>query len=299
MNRCFLLPLALWTSLALAAGAQAPLPADQQPFKCTRCDDWNAAVEPHRLSENSWYVGTRGLASVLIVDDAGLILIDGGLPQSAARILENVRKAGFDPADIRWIVNSHAHYDHAGGIAALARITGARVAAGRDGVIALTREAYHPDDPQAGFGRGSRFPSVSSVRAVDDGDVITVGKTRVTAIASPGHAPGGMSWTWKSCQADQCRDVVYLDSLNAVSADEYRFVDHADTLAALRSSIDRVSKLPCDVAMAAHPDQVPSTPGDSGTLCAAYAEEASERLEKRLARERDAHVAPRSNTGKP
>src|SRR5690606_17020389 len=104
-------------------------------------------------AENSWYVGTRGLGAVLVTDAEGLVLIDGGLPQSAGRILDNVRKAGFDPKNIRWILNSHAHFDHAGGIAALARITGAKVATGRNGVIAMTgNPPYHPDDPQAGYG---------------------------------------------------------------------------------------------------------------------------------------------------
>ncbi|HEU4664933.1 MAG TPA: MBL fold metallo-hydrolase, partial [Dokdonella sp.] len=123
-------------SLTLSAALSiAPLathhPADETPMQCPRCDDWNARVEPYRLADNTWYVGTKGLASVLVVDDDGLVLIDGGLPQSAPVILGNVRKAGFDPARIRWILNSHAHYDHAGGIAAIARITGAQVAAGR------------------------------------------------------------------------------------------------------------------------------------------------------------------------
>ena len=288
MNRASILRLVLGASITITANAVVPAAADdQKPFKCTRCAEWNQATEPYPLSENSWYVGTEGLASVLIVDDAGLILIDGGLPQSAARILDNVRKAGFDPADIRWILNSHAHFDHAGGIAALARITGARVAAGRGGVIALTKGPYSPGDPQAGFGEGARYPSVSSVFAMDGGDFITVGKTRITAIASPGHAPGGMSWTWQSCDADKCRDVVYLDSLNAVSTDDYRFDDHPETLAQLRASIDRLAALPCDVAMAAHPDQLPKIAADSSSLCAIYANTARERLNARLASERN------------
>jgi metallo-beta-lactamase class B len=259
---------------------------DQKPMKCPRCAEWNERVEPYRLAANTWYVGTKGLASVLVVDKKGLVLIDGGLPQSAALILGNVRKAGFDPANIRWILNSHAHFDHAGGIAALARITGAQVAAGREGVIALTRSPYHPDDPQAGFGEEGRFPSLSHVRAIDDGDVITVGSTTITAVASPGHAPGGMSWRWKSCRDDVCRDVVYLDSLNPVSTDEYRFTDHPQIVNALRATIDRLAALPCDVAMAAHPDQLPEAPNATTTLCAAYANTGRENLRKRLEKER-------------
>ena len=260
--------------------------ADQEPKHCSRCAEWVEHVEPYRLAANTWYVGTKGLASVLIVDKQGLVLIDGGLPQSAALILDNVRKAGFDPATIRWILNSHAHADHAGGIAALARITGAQVAAGRDGVIALTKGLYHPDDPQAGFGDEWRFPPVPHVRAIDDGDVITVGNTAITAVASPGHTPGGMSWRWKACEKDVCRDVVYLDSLNAVSTDDYRFTDHPKIVKALRATIERLAVLPCDVAMAAHPDQLPDARDVTTTLCAAYAEQAREHLGKRLEQER-------------
>lgn len=278
--------LLLILSFGAAATEPMRMPADDQtPFECKQCAKWNMAVDPYPLAENTWYVGTLGLASVLVVDDEGLILIDGGLPQSAARILDNIRKAGFEPANIRWILNSHAHFDHAGGIAALARITGAKVAAGRNGVIALTREPYHPDDPQAGYGDAARFPSITNVRAVDDGDSVTVGHTTLTAIASPGHAPGGMSWTWKSCSGERCRDVVYLDSLNAVSSDDYRFTDHPDTVKDLRSSMERLAALPCDVAMAAHPDQLPAASSGSGSQCAAYAEAARERLDRRLLEE--------------
>lgn len=277
--------LLLATAAPQLIAADAP-PADQKPIECSHCTDWNGRVAPYRLTANTWYVGTKGLSSVLVVDKAGLVLIDGGLPQSAARILDSVRQAGFDPADIRWILNSHAHFDHAGGIAALARMTGAKVAAGRNGVVALTQGPYHPDDPQAGYGEGARFPSVATVRAIDDGDVVSVGDTRITAIASPGHAPGGMSWRWKSCEGGTCRDVVYLDSLNAVSTDDYRFLDHPETLGALRASIDRLAALPCDVAMAAHSDQLPKISGGSTTVCAAYAAAAAAQLERRLDREK-------------
>jgi len=280
-----ILSLAFSAALSVAPLATKPH-ADEKPKTCSRCDDWNAHVDPYPLAENTWYVGTKGLSSVLIVDEDGLVLIDGGLPQSAARILDNVRKAGFDPSRIRWILDSHAHFDHAGGIAALARITGAQVAAGRNGVIALTHGSYHPDDPQKGFGASAHYPPVRRVHGVDDGDVITVGRTTITAVASPGHAPGGMSWRWRSCHDGACRDVVYLDSLNPVSTDDYRFTDHPDVVNALRVTEDRLAALPCDVAMAAHPDQLPATTDASTTPCAAYAEEGRENLRKRLEKER-------------
>lgn len=277
------LSLVILLFFPIAAAAQTP--PDQQPFECNWCEHWNQPRAPFQLSENSWYVGTRGLASVLIVDSGELALIDGALPQSAEQIIENIESLGFNPQNIDWILNSHAHYDHAGGIAALARITGARVAAGERGVIALTEGPYHPEDPQARFGESARYPSVEKVHPVNDGDVITVGTLEITAVASPGHAPGGMSWTWKSCNEDsKCLDVVFLDSLNAVSADGYRFTNHPQTLAEMEASIKRIGKLPCDIAIAAHPDQVPEPEADQ-TVCAAYAEAARKRLDRRLSME--------------
>ena len=95
----------------------------------TSCDEWNKPREPFKLFGNSYYVGTDGLSAILIVGDAGQVLLDGGLEQSAALIDANIRKLGFKTEDVKLIVNSHGHFDHAGGIAALQRASGATVAA--------------------------------------------------------------------------------------------------------------------------------------------------------------------------
>ena len=213
-------------------------------------------------------------------------LIDGALPQSAEQILANIVALGFDPRQLKWIVNSHPHYDHAGGIAALSRLTGARVAAGEKAVVALETGLHHPDDPQAGFGESARFPSVPAVHPMEDGDTVRVGRVQVTAVGSPGHAPGGMTWTWQSCNQDsECQDIVFLDSLTAVSAQDYRFSDHPETIDHLEASIERIANLPCDVAIAAHPDGTPQPMADA-TVCAVYAENARQRLSRRLTSER-------------
>src|SRR5262249_23058007 len=102
-------PLIFVSLLALKAD-----PAKQ----CASCADWNAPQEPFRVFGNTYYVGVAGLSSVLVASDKGLILLDGGLPQSAPLIDASIRKLGFRPEDLRLIVNSHAHFDHAGGIAA-------------------------------------------------------------------------------------------------------------------------------------------------------------------------------------
>src|SRR4051812_312909 len=83
--------------------------------ECPSCAAWNAPNTPAGLFGNTYYVGTRGLSALLITSDAGHVLIDAGLPESAAPIMANIRALGFRVEDIKLIVNSHAHYDHAGG----------------------------------------------------------------------------------------------------------------------------------------------------------------------------------------
>jgi metallo-beta-lactamase class B len=166
---------------------------------CDRCDDWNQPREPFRIHGNTWYVGTDGLSSILIETGDGLILIDGGLPQSAALVEANIHTLGFDPRDVSAILLSHAHFDHAGGIAALQRLSGANVFTSPAGSVPLTSGALAEDDPQylADSSEGD-FPAVRHVVAVGDREVVTVGAVDVTAVYTPGHTRGGITWTWQS-----------------------------------------------------------------------------------------------------
>src|SRR5215213_8788178 len=111
-------------SISLAAQPSTKLIPDR-PITCFDCVEWNTPREPFRVFGNTYYVGTTGLTSVLIASDAGSILLDGALSQSARLIDRNIRTLGFRPGDIELIVNSHAHFDHAAGIAALQRASGA------------------------------------------------------------------------------------------------------------------------------------------------------------------------------
>lgn len=244
------------------APAPAPAPASTDPapaldaaIACEMCDAWNQRHEPFQLFGNTYYVGVAGLSAVVIATSDGLILLDGGLPQSAPRIADNLRALGLRVEDVRLIVNSHAHYDHAGGIAALQRLSGARVAASASGARALRAGEPTEDDPQARSGRepAHRFPAVSEVEVVRDGQTLTVGDVTITAHLTPGHTPGSTTWTWRSCEGQRCVDVVYADSLNAVSDDEFRFTADPGRVAAFERSIAAVDALPCDLLIAVHP----------------------------------------------
>lgn len=283
---------------ARAAGAQPGLKPDP-PKPCDACAEWNAPHEPFRIFGNTYYVGVAGLSSVLIASEQGHILLDGGLPQSAALIDANIRALGYRTQDVKLIVNSHAHYDHAGGIAALQRASGARVAASAAGARALEQGQPPADDPQFGFGpEANGFPATKGVRAVKDGETLRVGELAVTARLTPGHTPGSAAWTWRSCEGSRCLDVVYADSLTAVSSPGFRFSGDAERAGlerSFRKSIATVAALPCDIVVSTHPGftgldekleqrakQGHGNPFVDPQGCRAYAAEATRRLDARL-----------------
>lgn len=293
--------LSLACLLPAFALAQDPAPAPSAISKiCKECDAWNAKHEPYRVFGNTYYVGMAGISSVLVASDDGLVLLDGGLPESAVLIHENIRTLGFDPDNIRLIVTSHEHADHVGGVAALRQATGATVAASPVGAQALQQGGPMPEDPQFGFDReATAFPPVEKVRVVKDGEKLRVGDVAITAHLTPGHTPGSTTWTWQSCQRNNCLDVVYADSLNPVSAPDYRFSDHPERLAAFHESIATVRNLPCNILISVHPalsglddklqlrkDGVNPEPFIDKKACRAYADAASQALDKRLAEEK-------------
>lgn len=276
--------------MAASAGA-APMHADEQPINCGSCAKWNAPQVPFKLHGNSYYVGVDGLSAVLITTANGHFLIDGGLPQSAEVIKQNIQTLGFDVRDVKWLMNSHAHYDHAGGLAALQRMSGAPAVASGEAVKALKLGQALPNDPQYAADNTMAFPAVASVRSIQDGGTMVVGGVKVTAHDTPGHAPGGNSWSWKSCEAGKCINIVFADSLNPVSEPDYRFSDHPAYLKAFRQSIAKVRALDCDILVSAHPDFSDLfEKAAAGTLvdsngCRKYADEAEARLTKRLSQE--------------
>jgi metallo-beta-lactamase class B len=300
MNVLGVILMSLQTAVASAA-ARPALKADR-PKECGSCAGWNAPQEPFRIFGNTYYVGVAGLSSVLVASDKGLILLDGGLPQSAPLIDASIRRLGFRTEDVRLIVNSHAHFDHAGGIAALQRVSGAIVAASASGARAIESGEPPVDDPQYAFGReANRFPPVKRVKVVADGETLRVGKLTVTAHLTPGHTPGSTSWTWRSCEGARCLEIVYADSLNPVSAPGFRFTGdstHPSIAGTFRRSISTIGSLPCDILLAVHPsfagmedklkrrrDQPGSEPFVDPTACRSYAADAAKRLDQRIAEE--------------
>jgi metallo-beta-lactamase class B len=281
-------------------GVSATISLAEPRRACAQCDNWNVAQPPFRLYGNSYYVGVRGLSAILITSDTGHILIDGALPESAPNIAASVRELGFRVEDIKLILNTHVHFDHAGGIAQLQRLTGAKVAASASSAHVLQTGEAGPDDPQ--FGTLPPIGRVARVQVFKDRETVRVGPLAVTPHLTPGHTPGGTSWTWRSCENERCVSMVYADSLNAVSAPSFKFTrapTNAPVLEDFEKSFIALSSLPCDLLISPHPEQVDlwgrlekRARGDRDALldadaCKKYVEAARERLKKRVATERE------------
>jgi len=259
---------------------------------------WEKPQAPFRIYGNTWYVGSKGLSAILITSKDGHILIDGTLPANAPMIEAHIRALGFRVQDIKLILNSHAHGDHAGAIAALARDSGAQVAASSKGAAALMRGGDDPTDPQ--YGDLLPYPKVAKVRAVVDRETVHVGSLAVQAHYTPGHTPGSTSWSWTSCADETCHSMVYADSLTLISAGNYRYTDpaHPERLQAYRQSLKTIESLPCDILMAPHPESVDllqragqaKADGGPATLvdpqaCKTYAAKARARMETLIQQE--------------
>ncbi|MBD8532883.1 MULTISPECIES: subclass B3 metallo-beta-lactamase [unclassified Massilia] len=260
--------------------------------------EWEGPQDPFQLYGNSYYVGTAGLSSVLITSPAGHILIDGASPKAAVQIAAHIRQLGFKLEDIRYILTSHEHYDHVGGVAELQRLSGATVLTSPAAQAVLETGKPNKGDPQ--FGNLPDMTPVASVRSVRDGESVSLGTLSVKAHYTPGHTQGGVSWTWQALENGRTVNMVYADSLTAIAGPNFRYSGDAlypNAKRDIERSIARVAALPCDILVTAHPDaggllerqakqkQLGNAAFVNPGACVAYADAGREKLAQTLAQE--------------
>jgi metallo-beta-lactamase class B len=149
---------------------------------------YSEAVEPFRIVGNIYYVGAANIASYLLTTPQGHILIDTGMNEMHDVIKNNVAKLGFQLADIRIMLSSHAHFDHIEGHAAMQRATGAQVMAMTGDAEAL--ESGHDNSALGALG----WEPVTVARVLKHGDTVSLGGTTLRAVHVPGHTQGGTTW---------------------------------------------------------------------------------------------------------
>lgn len=287
----------LAAALAACAPPAEPIPMSQVRSEgaalaraCEGRDGWSDAAPPARIFGNTYYVGTCGIAVLLVTSPEGHVLIDGATQEAVPSIISNIRALGFNERDVKLIIGSHEHMDHMGGFAALKAATGADVRVSEAARPVIESGQSAADDPQVGL-----LPPMTPVPVdgtIADGEVLEVGPLRLTMHATPGHTSGGTSWTWRSCEGPNCATFAYVDSLTAVSRDDYRFADHPERVAPFRTTFDRVRRMPCDILVTPHPGMsnlfqrlAGSEPLVDRDACRRLVLAMRERLDARLARE--------------
>lgn len=233
--------------LALAALLLASLPAGAQKDPTSR--SWNQPVEPYQIIGNVYYVGASDITSYLITTPQGHILLDGGFEETVPIIRESVKKLGFKIEDVKILINTHAHYDHAAGLAELKKLTGAAFH------VSEKDAPLHARGGKDDFAFGDRFPypPVTADRLLKDGDTVTLGGVTLTAHLTPGHTPGNTTWTMKAEEGGKSYDVAFVSSptinpgVVLTNKPSYPGIadDYARTFRVLKS-------LPCEVFLGSH-----------------------------------------------
>ncbi len=169
---------------------------------------WNEPVEPFRIIGNIYYVGAADITSFLITTPKGHFLLDGGFRETAPQITTNIAKLGFKISDVKFLLNSQSHYDHAGGFDELKKLTGAKMIASEADKLGL--ENGGKNDPQWGDQFG--YVPVKVDRVVKDGEQINLGGVRMKAVITPGHTPGCTTWTLPVKEKGKSYDTVFVCS---------------------------------------------------------------------------------------
>jgi metallo-beta-lactamase class B len=236
-------------SLLLGVTLLLLVPSLARPQADPTSRSWNQPVEPYRIAGNLYYVGASDVTSYLITTPAGHILLDGGFAETAPIIQANVQKLGFNLTDVKILLSTHAHFDHAGGLAELKKVTGAPLYAGVADVDLLARGGKG----DFAFGDKLQFPPVQVDHPVHDRDKVSLGGTTVVGHSTPGHTRGCTSWSMQVEDGGKRYDVVFVGSttinpgVHLAGKPSYPGIaeDYAKSFEVLKS-------LPCDIFLAAH-----------------------------------------------
>jgi metallo-beta-lactamase class B len=222
------------------------------PWAQTRSNSssWTARVKPHQVMGNIYYVGTEDLSSFLITGSEGHVLIDTGVEQNAAAVLDGIRALAFDVKDVRIILTTQAHYDHVGAHARLKQESGARVlvAAADAPIVSSGGEGDYLFGPQF------HYPPAKVDGIVKDGDVVRLGSIALTAHLTPGHTKGATTWTMTvKDSAGREHNAVFLGSTSVNPGTKLLNNEKYPTIEAdYKHAFEVERSLRCEVFLAAH-----------------------------------------------
>ena len=139
-------------------------------------------IPAFRMVGNLYFVGSYEQSCHVIDTGDGLIMIDVGGEENLPHVLAGFESLGFSLSDVKYILLSHWHWDHADGVPALRKLTDAKVLIG---------------EPDAAW---LKFPVDGVLR---EGDVVTLGNTSIFCMLTPGHTAGSLSFFFDVTDGDQ------------------------------------------------------------------------------------------------
>ena len=239
--------VALVALMSLTATVEAQTPKDLLAALLAK---WNKPTEPFKIIGNVYYVGTDGLASYLITSPQGHILVDAVMPESTSQIKASIEKLGFKITDIKYVLNTHAHIDHTGGLAELKQASGGQMVAGEADKPLLEGGYYPGAEEEAAL----KFPPVKVDRTVREGDKVTIGDVTLTARETPGHSPGCTSWEFSVKDGDATRSVLIFCSGTVALNRLVGSPTYSGIVADYRKTFARAKDMKVDVLLAPHPE---------------------------------------------
>ena len=209
---------------------------------------WTENVAPFKIADDLYYVGSREIGIYLIDGGEGLILIDGGVAAFAPQLLANIRALGFDPRRIRILLNSQAHSDHAGALAAVKKASGAKLLASRKDAPLL--ESGGRGDFY--FGDKLLFPAVKVDGLVRDGGKVKLGRAELTAHLTPGHTKGCTTRTMKVKSGGRTHDAQFNCSATVPGYTLLGNAAYPNMVSDYELTFAKLRRLPCDLFLASH-----------------------------------------------
>lgn len=233
-------------SLLIGAAAWFSPPVAEKLFELS--GRRNEPAPPTRIADNLYYVGASDAAAFLLTGDKGHVLIDGGYEGTAPQILRNIRALGFEPRDVAIILNTHGHFDHAAGIAALKRATGAKL-------YASPRERTLIEAGGGGdfhYGDHLTYAPATVDHALADHETVQLGNISLTAHFTPGHTKGCTSWAIPTTIDGKPAPALLICSLSLVGSPLTGDPNYPNIADDFTTSFARLKSLPCDIFLMPH-----------------------------------------------
>ncbi len=241
-------------ALDIVETPQESAPADSQPVAWPPATGvppaWLAPTEPFRIADNLFYVGSEGLGSYLITTEAGHVLLDGGLPENAAQIDENITKLGFKLTDVKILLNSHAHFDHSGGLAELKRRSGAELWAHEGDASALEAGVYLGSEDVERW----KTPPVKVDKVLQDDAVVDLGGLNLTLHHTPGHSRGCSSWGLSVRDDGPSYEALVFCSATVAANRITAPLQYDGIVEDYRATFETAKTLKADIPLAPHPE---------------------------------------------